>query len=95
MSDLSARIGLPKAFKLTVFGFVPMRQLVWLQIKPFGRKGYEPPLINGPYLQYKLILVWRGFTKTVPCIHFCHSVDDEIILLISSVIKHLRLFEGL
>ena len=36
LSDLSARIGLPKAFKLTGFGFVPTRPLVWLQIKPFG-----------------------------------------------------------
>ena len=55
-------------------------------------EGYEPPLINSPCLQYKFILVWRGFTKTVPCIHFFHSIDDETLLVISAVIKHLRVF---
>ena len=55
-------------------------------------EGYEPPLINSPCLQYKFILVWKYFTKTVPCIHFCHSIDDETLLVISAVIKHLRVF---
>ena len=54
--------------KWTGFGFGPMWPLFWVQIKPFG--GYESPLIY--YLQYKFILVWRSFTKTVPytCIDF-------------------------
>ena len=63
-----------------------------LTIKPLS---YEPPLINSPCPQYKLILVWRGFTKTVPCIKFCHNIFDEILLLILAVVKHLRVFEGL
>ena len=68
---------------------LPDATTFWVQIKPLS---YKPPLINSPCLQNKLILVWRGFTMTVPCLHF---LDDEILLLILAVVKHLRVFEGL
>ena len=64
-------------------------EMDWIWIWPyvtafFGSRlspmeGYEPPLINSPCLQYKFILMWRGFTKTMPCIYFCHSIDDETV----------------